>query len=207
MKKDIIKSLYFLILFLPVLNCSEDDSQKNKNEIKVKNEEEELRSVKSQNFIVYSEKINDTEFSIIYPPTDFVIKRSDNADSHLTVFYSKKDNNNSYVWFYFPSSAKTINVFDLERLVNSKGGIVEANKWKIVGRAENTPYKWVKVQFDYLKKQGEQEIEGSILICKVPQTRHAFYIILNYSDKSSEWFLPEAKKILESISFQEIENS
>ncbi|TAF03190.1 MAG: hypothetical protein EAZ77_17655, partial [Nostocales cyanobacterium] len=101
-------------------------------------------------------------------------------------------NENAYIQITFPDNFQ--NIGELKNFINSKDGIIAANKWKVISRSKTVTYPWAKEKIAFSK--GE-DIVGDIYIGE--ENGKVFYVITHLPMEYGDGFSPRADLILSNL--------
>lgn len=137
-------------------------------------------------------------FTTYYPEQDFLpegVSSGEGTGVRFIANFGGVKNNNAYVSFSFLRSTK--NLGQLRNLISGKSGLIESNKWQVVSRTRTAPYRWVKEKIVFKKRQGNQNITGTIYLGQ--QNNKAFYVVTHYPVEYGDGFSPRAHLILQNL--------
>ncbi len=134
-------------------------------------------------------------FITYFPPQDFLVESTSSGEGQgvrFIVNFGGKKNENAYVHLAFLSNLQ--NYSQVSKFINSKNGLIAANKWRVVNRNQNKPYPWVKqnIAFSHGKN-----ILGNIYIGE--QNGKAFYLITHFPAEYGDGFAPRVDLILRNL--------
>lgn len=134
-------------------------------------------------------------FTTYFPDQDFLpegVSSGEGTGARFTANFGGVRNNNAYVSVSFLNSVK--NLGQLRRFVNSKSGLIAANKWRVISRTQNTGYPWAKEKIMF--RQG-RDLTGTLYLGQ--QNGKVFYVITQYPLEYAEGFVPRADLILRNL--------
>lgn len=135
-----------------------------------------------------------------YVPEDFIVETSaagEGTSARFIANFGGTRNDQAYVHFFFPAQAMNLN--QIRPLVTGKRGLLANNKWQVVRRNTNIPYRWVKERIFFKQRQGNQNFVGSVLIGE--NRGKAFHVITHYPAEYGDGFDPRANLILQNTQF------
>jgi hypothetical protein len=134
-------------------------------------------------------------FTTYFPQKDFLpqgVSSGEGTGARFIANFGGVRNNNAYVSVSFLNSVK--NLGQLRRFVNSKSGLIAANKWRVISRTQNTGYPWAKEKIGF--RQG-RDITGTLYLGQ--QNGKVFYVITHYPLEYGDGFAPRADLILRNL--------
>lgn len=134
-------------------------------------------------------------FTTYFPDKDFLpegVSSGEGTGVRFIANFGGVRNNNAYVSVSFLNSLK--NLGQLRRFVNSKSGLIAANKWRVISRTQNTGYPWAKEKIVF--RQG-RDITGRLYLGQ--RNGKVFYVITHYPVEYGDGFAPRADLILRNL--------
>jgi len=134
-------------------------------------------------------------FTTYFPHQDFLpegVSSGEGTGARFIANFGGVRNNNAYVSISFLNSVK--NLGQLRRFINSKSGLIAANKWRVISRTQNTAYPWAKEKIVF--GQG-RDITGTLYLGQ--QNGKVFYVITHYPVEYGDGFAPRADLILRNL--------
>jgi hypothetical protein len=137
-------------------------------------------------------------FTTYYPKKDFLpeaVSSGEGTGVRFIANFGGNRNQNAYVSVSFLNSFKTLE--QLRNFVSGNNGLIASNKWQVVSRTRNTPYRWAKEKIVFNKKQGTQNITGTVYLGQ--QKDKVFYVMTHYPVEYGDGFPPRANFILQNL--------